>query len=1506
MTAPIAEFRPLTASSVRIEGRLFTPDLLARLAAGDPELPGCAPADYGLYRGERVGDAAGRAWAALTGAYRAFRADLDALPGDKAATTLTRRAWLLRLFSELGYGPLSAEGVTVTAPGRDERLRASHRWQQHLPVHLLAWGTPLDRRVGTRRAPQSVLQELLNISPGHVWGVLSNGQVLRILRDSTALVGSAYLEFDLEAIFDNEQYADFVLLYSLLHASRFELVAKPRKGRRRAATDTAPEEERAGQTGDAGEDEAPDVEGTGEDDDREEAEDLPAPDSAPGSDRPTLDDDPDAPPLTPADCRIEWLRTHSLETGLRARDRLRDQVAEALGVLGTGFLEANEPLRAAVARGGQEALEEFHHELLRLAYQLIFLFVAEDRGVLLDPDDSPTTEAARERYTDFFSTRRLRRIALRRPGDRNTDLWPALRRVLDALGTDGGLPALALPELGGLYFLGDDRNTGAGADTAATRLGSAEPLRGATLVNNRLLEAVRLLCRVRDKGGRWQRVDYRHLGSEELGSVYESLLELRPRRTAHGEFELQTLAGNKRKTTGAYYTPVSVIEKLLDEALDPVLDRYAASGNPRDLLKIRFVDPACGSGHVLVAAARRIAHRYAVLDTGDPEPAPEKVRAALAEVVRHCVHGVDINPLAVEIAKVSLWLESLEPGRPLAYLDDRIKVGNALLGTTPKLIAGGLPDGAFKKLSGDDGEILKGLKAANKRERANGTGTQRAFGGVFHRTSTSKLRVEAERLAALPGNSLADIREQARRYEQFVNESDERRKLKRVADAWCAAFLWPKSKGAPPAITSTVLLELAEGGRLPGPPPPADAEAAKQETAEQRAEREALGEQTLENIASRNQFFHWHLEFPRVFRVEDDEAPDHNPDTGWQGGFDCVLGNPPWERVKIQEKEWWATRDETIADALNAHERKKMIARLQTSDDPVDREHYELFQTALREAAGTTLMLRSSGIFPLTGHGDVNLYAVFAERARMLLSPEGMSGLVLPTGIATDLTTSRFFGDLVERQQLVTVLDMENEEKLFPDVHNQYRFCLFTVSGPARRHEHARLAFRARRPDQLDMRTFELDAAGFQTINPNSRTSPVCDSPEHFAILRKIHERVPVLWSGKGTADERNPWGVRFMRMFDMATDSKRFLPEDRLLADGWSRAGTTFSKGDARALPLYEGKFIHHYDPRFSTYENATQAQINKGTLPRLDTEAHQDPHALPKPRYWVLEDEVDARLAAEPSKPQTDWPYGWLVGWRDVCRASDERTAIPSVLPRTAVGHTVPILFPAVNESFPGLLLANLSSIALDFSLRQKISGAHLTYAYLEQLPVLAPDIYARPAAWLAGEAPRDWITARVLELSYTSHEISSFARFLGDEGPPFCWDDNRRFLIRAELDAAYFVLYGLSEQEIAVVLDSFRAFRNKNPWAFEQLKEEILNIYRAMEKAAQHGTRYVHPDLDPAPGRGRRHPPGASPLARPTLEPDTSGGRGSAKFEADADDEALFSVTEVGADEQLGFWK
>lgn len=1324
-------------TAVRVVGGLLPADLLARISVGDPALPGNTPADYHLAAGERLGDAASRAWAYLLGAYRAFRDQLEKLPETDRATSLTRERWLQLLFRELGYGRLATtRGITAG----DRSYPVSHLWES-VPIHLLGWRIDLDRRtpgtVGAAgAAPQSMLQEYLNRSDDHLWGVLSNGRLLRILRDSTSLVGSAYVEFDLEAIFDGELYSDFVLLYALLHQSRLE--NRP-----------------------VGEDGTP----------------------------------------SPAGCWLERWRGFAVEQGTRALDALRDGVTRALEELGTGFLQhpANASLRDRLA-SGEVSRDDYHRALLRLVYRLLFLFVAEDRDALLDPAADP---AARERYERYFSTARLRRIAARRHGDAKGDLWQGLLRVLDGLGAEGGEPRLGLPGLGGLFD-----------DGPLDRL-----LHEHQLPNSALLAAVRALSTVRDRDSQRPRpVDYRNLGSEELGSVYESLLELIPRiDPAARTFRLEQVAGNERKTSGSYYTPASLIECLLDSALDPVLDEAVKDANPeRALLEVTVCDPACGSGHFLVAAARRIAKRLAMVRTGEIEPPPEAVRSALREVVAHCVYGVDVNPLAAELAKVSLWLEALEPGKPLAFLDAQIKVGNALLGVTPKLLRDGIPDEAFKPIEGDDKKIVTSLRKRNEKERG---GQESLFTPDVVWVNNHALAQAARSIVDAPVRSLTDVHVQARRLRE-LESSPALRRAKRVADAWCTAFVWRKAPDAPPAITTDTLRAL-------------DAD-------EPEVPQSVLKE--LDRLAEEYRFFHWHLEFPQIFTVDgDDEAVDANPDTGWRGGFRVVLGNPPWEKVKLAEKEFFAARDEAIAKAPNKAARDRLIKEL-----PEKNPHlYRAFVEAKRRAEGESHFLRSSGRYPLTGRGDVNTYAVFAETGRDLLHPCGRLGVILPTGIATDATTQYFFKDLVETRSLASLYDFENEERVFPGVHHAMRFCLLTVGGRTREEKVINLAFRARQVRQLPERRFQLRPEEITLLNPNTGTCPVFDSRRDAEITIGVYRRVPVLLR-EGDPDG-NPWGTSFMAMFHMANDSDLFRTREELEAEGWALHGNVFVKGEERMLPLYEAKMLHHYDHRLGTYERQTQAQANMGTLPRTTPEQHDDPNFAVLPRYWVAAELVDEQLAKK------GWDRGWLLGWRDITNTTNERTMIASLLPRTATPDGTLLMLPSAPQV--PCLVATLSSFVFDFVTRQKSSGTHLKFFTVYQLPVIPPERFVHPVPWKADEVLENWITSRVLELAYTSWDLAPFAADHGYDGPPFRWDEERRFLLRAELDAAFFHLYGVDRDDVDYVMDSFRAFRNNDPDRFARTKATILEIYDAMAKAAETGEPY-RTVLDPPPGQGPRH--------------------------------------------------
>ncbi|MFJ9885301.1 Eco57I restriction-modification methylase domain-containing protein [Streptomyces sp. NPDC091287] len=1361
----------LAFTSISTVGGLLPADMLLRVAEAR-NLPGTRPADYGLPASVPVRDEAERAWEYLKPLWRELRAALPSDPktGVPAADPTGRAGtdWLAQLFRKLDFGALTEiGGAGVPADSDpDKRFRISHRHGPAL-VHQVAWNQELDKRPAPGLVPpQSLVQDCLNRTEAHLWAIVTNGRHLRLLRDSSSFSTAAYVEFDLEALFDGELFSEFVLLYSLLHASRFTV-----------------------------------AEGT----------------AASG-------------------CWLEKWRAEAVTSGTRALDQLRLGVQNALTVLGTGFLRHPDN----VALREETDPKALRDALLRLVYRLLFVFVAEDRGALLDgePDDP-----RRKAYERYFSSARLRERARRRQGTAHGDQYEALRIVLDALGAEGGRPELALPGLGGLF----------------SRTDADKPLDGLKLSNESLLAAVRHLAQVRDPGARrWRPVDYRHLDAEELGSVYESLLELEPKHSAADRsFELVEVAGNTRKTTGSYYTPSSLIECLLDTTLTPVIDDAVKRGeqrattagrtNPADdivaeLLSLTVCDPACGSGHFLVASARRIAKRVASVREHNPEPTAGAMRHALREVVSRCIYGVDLNPMAVELAKVSLWLEAMEPGRALGFLDAHVKRGNGLIGTTPKLLGEGVPDDAFKPIEGDDRKYASALVKRNKAQRG---GQDELLFDTETLPSNERYAVELARITLAASDRLEDVRAQESAYRAYTESTAYVHDL-HAADAWCAAFVWPKYAGAPEAPTDQVFRALRNR--------------------DQSAVPDETHKEILE-LRDRYRFFHWHLEFPEVFAVPESGA-GVQPGTGWAGGFDAVVGNPPWERVKLEEQEFFAQRSPAIAEAKNAAARKRLISDLRK--DPDREQLYAEFEAAKRRAEGESHFLRVSDRFPLTGRGDINTYAVFAESDRMLTGPLGRTGVIVPTGIATDATTQFFFKDLVENKSLAALFDFENATPLFPGVHRSFKFCILSLAGSGLPEHTARFGFYLHDPAELadPMKAFALAPEEITLLNPNTGTCPVFRSRRDAEITLGIYRRVPVLIEeAKGPAG--NPWNISFMTMFHMSNDSYLFRPDaqngetfEDLLSDGWKLNGNVLERGNKRLLPLSEAKMLHHYDHRWATY--ADDSDIHDLTLPEK-----QNQSAIVLPRYWVPEHDVSngrtdkqgveirdpgvaSRLAAK------GWTHDWLLGWRDICRATDERTAIVGILPRTGVGNNLPVsTFTGATPAAIAALASCASSFAFDFTTRFKVGGTHLNFFITHQLPTLTPE-------QLTPHIP--FVTPRITELSYTAVDMTSFARDLGDTGAPFHWEPDRRAVVRAELDALFFHLYGISRDDASYILDTFPIVKRKDEAAHGEYRTKNL-ILAEYDRMAAAGLTLENPltegesgsyrsTLTPPPGHGPRH--------------------------------------------------
>src|SRR6266699_922748 len=1194
-------------TTVRSEGAILPIDLLQRVAQGDTTLGGLTPEAYHL-SGEKLNEAINRAWNRLLAAWTAFKAGREKLPVNDAGTTLTRERWLLPLFSELGYGRLLTSRAIEIG---DKSYPISHGWQ-HTPIHLVSFKVDLDHFsrgvVGAARSsPHSLVQELLNRSEAHMWGMVSNGLQLRILRDNVSLTRQAYVEFDLEAMMNGELYADFVLLWLLCHQSRVEA-------------------ER------------------------------------------------------PEECWLErWSHT-AQEQGTRALEQLRNGVEKAITALGSGFLAhpANNVLREQLRSGALNA-QDYYRQVLRLVYRLIVLFVAEDRSVLFHPGADP---AARERYTRYYATARLRRLAEQRSGTRHADLFCGLRLVMEQLGQDKGCPELGLPALNSFLF----------SREAITALADCE------LANHDLLDAIRSLAFTADRRMR-RAVDYKNLGSEELGSVYESLLELHP--VLHIEaarFELQAAGGNERKTTGSYYTPTSLITCLLDSALDPVLDEASSKRDPETaILNLKVCDPACGSGHFLIAAAHRIAKRLAAIRTGDEEPAPEARRKALRDVAGRCIYGVDLNPMAVELCKVSLWMEAIEPSKPLSFLEQHIQCGNSLLGATPVLLAKGIPDSAFEPIEGDDKKICSEYKKKNKYQREGNRSLFDPHGQQWPWDRLGDLAAGLMRLEEMSDDTVEEVRRKQDYYDKLVT-SNAYESGRLWADAWCAAFVWKKNKDFAYPITEEIFRNIEKNP----------------------FNISSWMKTEIIRLREQYKFFHWHLAFPDVFRVPTKDEDPENEQAGWSGGFDVVLGNPPWEKIKIQEKEWFAERHPDIANAANAAQRRRMIAALQYEDPTL----YTAFMEDQRQATGESHLVRDTDRYPLCGRGDVNTYSIFAETMRLVIHSTGRVGCIVPSGIATDDTTKYFFRDLMESRTLVNLYSFENEEFIFPAVHHATKFCLLTIAGTERPHQVTDFVFFARQTSYLQdqERHFSLSAPDIALLNPNTRTCPIFRSKRDMELTKTIYKRVPVLI--KDGPPEEKPWGIAFNSMFHMANDSHLFRTREQLETDGLRLEGNVFHKDGEACLPLYEGKMVSYFDHRFGTYEGQTEAQANQGKLPELTEPRHANPLVRSIPHYWIHELHCpsfihDGRKA--------------LLVFRAIARSVDYRTSISATIPVVACGDTLQIvLIDTKNSSDIGYLCSCSSSFVFDYITRQKLGGVKISFFVVKQLPIFFPILYITNCNW------------------------------------------------------------------------------------------------------------------------------------------------------------------------------
>lgn len=1289
--------------SLTLEGNLIAPAMVAQIA--EPKDDADTRAGYGIRKGLTIREE-------ISTAFRVGQSHFDAFARlENPSAEATRRFVREFLKETFGFDDLVPQdgAASFLAGGR-------------VPVVVVPpTDDKLDRRSPTlstdrSRSPAFALQDYLNDNDDALWGLVTNGALIRLMRDNASLTRPAYIEADLAQIFANEDAASFSILWLMIHRSRF------------------------------------------------------------GSEG-----------ASAADCDLERWRDAGSREGEAARDRLADQVELALKCLGSGFLEAN-PELAARLKSGEINLTEWFNELLRLVYRLIFLMVAEDRN-LLHPEKARAD--ARKLYAEGYSLAALRIQCFRAATwDKHFDRFEGVKVIFRALAH--GEDRLALPALGGLF-----------AEDRFPHLATAR------LRNKAFMEALYRLSWLSDKTGMVP-VNWRAMETEELGSVYESLLELQPQLGDDGKTlvfasEAAEQKGNQRKTSGSYYTPDSLVQALLDTALDPVLDKTEAEAEDpaKALLKLSVIDPACGSGHFLLAAARRIATRLARI-RADGTPSLADFRHALRDVARSCLHGVDRNPMAVELTKVALWIETVDPGLPLGFFDAQIRCGDALLGVFDlKVLEDGIPDSAYKPLTGDDKDTAKYYLQAN-RDAKKGQGGFDFGTGQAAMPAMKPLAVDFSGFRDLPEDTVEQIDAKARRFEELRHGSVFAR-ARTAADLYIAAFLMPKCGGAPAGpsartVPTTEELWLAlNQGKI----------------------RDSMAD--APEGAQRARAFHWPLEFPDVMQ---------------RGGFDIVLGNPPWERVKLQEQEFFALKDAEIATAKNAAARKKLIEKLDETNPRLAQE----WQDALRTAATESHFMRESGRFPRGGVGDVNTYAVFTDHFWQLTSPTGYAGLIIPTGLVSGFTYRAFLAELLSTKSLVAFYGFENEDLIFPHITNKVKFGLLTIAGTDVRIEQPWFTAHIRQPSEIadSEKRYALTVDEIRAINPNTLNLPAFRWSRDAEVTAAIHTAAPILIEKDGNTVLRNDWDVRFKRMFDMANDSGHFIDHEDVAPLITERKGALAVLHDGRQLyPLYEGKMFWHFDHRYGTYENQTEKQANKGVLPRVTNEQHSDPFYQIQPRYWIDASLTEAALSEETA-------HRWFFTWRDL--GPSERSLVGTIIPKTAAGNKAPLMICNHSPAERMVLATVLSSLVTDYGVRQKTNA--MTFFVIEQAAVLDRNSLNEELNWLGGSA-KDWLIPRGFELFYTNNELSALCEDIGCQHPPFFWNAERRSLIQAEIDAAMFHLYALNREQVKWVLDSFTVLRKYEERDHNEFRTKrlVLAAYDAMAKAKDQGTAYVTP-ISPSP--------------------------------------------------------
>lgn len=1322
-------------TSIHIYGHLLSDDILHEIET-DSSMPGNREQDFNL--DVPLSAKIDNAWSSLRNDWKLFSE--RNLLRDPYGTKAVRRL-MERFFSSLDY-QLDYQPAQIEAGERKFDIPYICPELGQMPIIIVGDKTgyveldtldkcTLDLRFkGERRqkSPHATMLDYLN-NTEHIYGLVTNGQVLRMIRNTGQLVKLTYIEFDLRRMVEEDHYAEFCLLFRLMHTSRFT------------------------HSGD------------------------------------------DA-------CIMEQWFNRSIESGNRIRAGLSDAVQRAMEILGRAVVcgkgDGNEAFRQAVINGEADA-QTLNKELIHFIYRLLFLFIIEDRNLVYNID-TPDKDADYEQkvrcqdiYKKYYAVSRLRRLSelsYLRDG-RYSDLWEGLMDSFRLFEDEKFGAPLFIKPLGGILFAPE----------------TLYYLRRCQITNEQLLATFSCLNEFKDEKQNRVKINYSSLDVEEFGSVYEGILEMRAiitEGTSVSGWNFIFGDGLDRKSSSSYYTRPDLVQSLIRTTLEPVIKERIAKYQTteekiRSLLSMKVCDAASGSGHIVLAMARTLAWYICTLRTGEDNPASLDYRAALREVIQKCIYAVDHNPDAVELCKVVLWIEGYCAGKPLSFLDHHIRCGNSVIGVTDlDVLLDGVPKDAF---SADDKETKKKIIDLNKQALKDvelvRSGENMGLSITLFSNDIAIQSIDNEQIGlagkvreinAMPEDTLPQELTKQSKWEELM-ASPRVECLRRACDIYTYSFYkqfkatdltseFDSETGTFTAFdipyTRTVYNALQEIKYL-------------DYTADEMEGLQILPDsfkEEVKEVARTHRFFHWCVEFPEVFADG--------------GGFDVMCGNPPWDKIKVEDKKWFEQHGRAdIVKAGTAAQRKQAIANLTTTDPKL----YKAYQLALADAEAMSRYVRFGSRFPMTATGDIDLYPLFAEHCYNC--SRAAWGLVLPTGIAVNDNNKTFFSKLIDENRLKSLYDFENKEGLF-DIHRMFKFCLLSVGPKQDKPREVSGGFYLTRLEHLldPARIYKLNTSDFKRLNPNTKTCPVFRTSRDAALTAKIYRNTSILVND---AENANPWNVKFARMLDMSNDSHLFRTYPQLIKEGAELTRNHFLLDNKTYVPLYEGKMIWYYNHHFGTWpiEGERPNTIAIPSLPEL-----HNPNSYIMPWYWVPQEEVNNRLVKIDSKGNIiwKWTHKWLIGFRNITNSTNERTFILSPIPDAyGVGNSATLLF-VERGTMPGaILLGMMSSLPFDYAIRQKVGGINMSTFFVKQFPVLTPEQVS------SSGYERD-IVERVARLCWFNHDLDGWMEELREECPeeyslpeePVVWNEEQRAVWQAELDAIFAHLYGLSTEDLRYILD------------------------------------------------------------------------------------------------------